>query len=236
MPTCDDRYGPAMTGRLAGKRVVVTSCESFMGPPIVELFEAEGADVIADSGDLVGTDEPAELIERAGDVDVLIANLDVAAYGARVRDIEDDLWLAGFDAMVHPLMRLVRAVAPQMVERGSGSIVMMGSSSPLRRMRPNTTSYVTARAAQNAFVRSAGHELAAHGVRLNAIAQNFVANDTYYPPSIMENPKFLDRLRTEVPVQRLGQPTETAELALFLASDASSFIAGQIISNDGGWS
>jgi len=236
MPAGDDRYGPAMTGRLAGKRVVVTSCESFMGPPIVELFEAEGAEVVADSSDLVGTDEPAELIERAGEVDVLIANLDVAAYGARVRDIEDDLWLAGFDAMVHPLMRLVRAVAPQMVERGSGSIVMMGSSSPLRRMRPNTTSYVTARAAQNAFVRSAGHELAAHGVRLNGIAQNFVANDTYYPPSIMENPKFLDRLRTEVPVQRLGQPSETAELALFLASDASSFIAGQIISNDGGWS
>ena len=54
---------------------------------------------------------------------------------------------------------------------------------------------VAARAAQNAFVRSAGHELAAHGVRLNAIAQNFVENDTYYPPSIMENERFRDRLR-----------------------------------------
>jgi len=221
---------------MAGKRVVVTSCESFMGPPIVELFRAEGAEVLADRGDLIGTDEPAELIERSGDVDVLIANLDVAAYGARVCDIEDDLWLAGFEAMVHPMMRLVRAVTPQMVERGSGSIVVVGSSSPLRRMRPNTISYVTARAAQNAFVRSAGHELAAHGVRLNGIAQNFVANDTYYPPSIMENPKFLERLRTEVPAQRLGRPAETAELALFLASDTSTFIAGQIISNDGGWS
>lgn len=225
-----------MTGRLDGKRVVVTSCDTFMGQPIVELFRREGADVLADPGDLVGTNEPDELIERAGDIDVLIANLDVAAYGARVREIEDDLWLAGFDAMVHPLMRLVRAVAPQMVEREAGSIVAMTSSSPLRRMRPNTTSYVTARAAQNAFVRSAGHELAAHGVRFNAIAQNFVANDTYYPASIMENPKFLERLRTEVPAQRLGEPVETAELALFLASDAASFMYGQIISNDGGWS
>lgn len=225
-----------MTMRLDGLRVVVTSCDTYMGPPVTELFRAEGAEVLADPGDLVGAVEPQELIERAGDVDVLVANLAVAAYGARVREIEDDLWLAGFDAMVHPLMRLVRAVAPQMIERGSGSIVALTSSSPLRRMRPYATSYVTARAAQNAFVRSAGHELAGHGVRLNAIAQNFVENETYYPPSILENEKFRDRLRTEVPAQRLGTPSETAELALFLASDRSSFIAGQVISNDGGWS
>ncbi len=225
-----------MTGRLDGKRIVVTSCETYMGPAIVALFEREGADLVGDPGDLVGTDEPDELIERVGDIDVLVANLDVAAYSARVREIEDDLWMAGFDAMVHPLMRLVRAVAPQMVERGSGSIVAVTSSSPLRRMRPQATSYVTARAAQNAFVRSAGHELAGHGVRLNAIAQNFVENDTYYPPSIVADEKFQDRLRREVPAQRLGSPSETAELALFLASDASSFVCGQIISNDGGWS
>ena len=69
------------------------------------------------------------------------------------------LWLAGFDAMVHPLMRLVRAVAPSMIEQGGGSIVALTSSSPLRRMRPHATSYVTARAAQNAFVRAVGLEL-----------------------------------------------------------------------------
>jgi 2-keto-3-deoxy-L-fuconate dehydrogenase len=225
-----------MGDRLSGKRVLVTSCESFMGPPIVELFRAEGADVLADPGALLGPSEPDELIARAGHVDVLIANLDLPAYGARVRDIDDAEWLAGFDAMVHPLMRLVRAVSPQMVERGAGSIVVLGSSSPLRRMRPHTTSYVTARAAQNAFVRSAGHELAAHNVRLNAIAQNFVENETYFPPAIMENEKFRDRLRAEVPAQRLGRPAETAELALFLAGDTSTFVFGQIISQDGGWS
>jgi 2-keto-3-deoxy-L-fuconate dehydrogenase len=73
-------------------------------------------------------------------------------------------------------------------------------------------------------------------VRLNAIAQNFVENDTYFPPSIMENEKFRDRLRNEVPAQRLGSPHETAELALFLAGDSSTFVFGQIISQDGGWS
>lgn len=216
--------------------MLVTSCESYMGPAICDLFRAEGAEVVTDPGPLVEPSDPQTLLDRVGDIDVLVANLDLEAYGARVRDIEDEPWLAGFDAMVHPLMRLVRAAAPTMIDRGGGSIVAMTSSSPLRRMRPQAISYVTARAAQNAFVRSAGHELAAHGVRLNAIAQNFVANDTYYPPSIMENEKFLARLNSEVPARRLGSPTETAELALFLASDAATFICGQIISNDGGWS
>ncbi|MEM7286152.1 MAG: SDR family oxidoreductase [Actinomycetota bacterium] len=225
-----------MTDRLTGKRALVTSCDSYMGPPIADLFRAEGADVIADPGDLVAPDAPAELVEGAGDIDILIANLDLAAYGAKVADIEDAEWLAGFDAMVHPLMRLVRAAAPAMAERGGGAIVAITSSSPLRRMRPHATSYVAARAAQNAFVRSAGHELAARNVRLNAIAQNFVENETYYPPSIIENERFVERLRTEVPAQRLGTPAETAELALWLAGDAATFVFGQVISNDGGWS
>ena len=225
-----------MTDRLAGKRILVTSADTYMGPPIVELFRAEAATVITDTGELRGANEPASLVREVGDVDAIVANLDLAAYGARIADIEDESWLAGFDAMVHPLMRLVRAAAPPMVKRGGGSIVAITSSSPLRRMRPQAISYVTARAAQNAFVRSAGHELASRGVRLNAIAQNFVENDTYYPPQLMENEKFVDRLHNEVPAQRLGKPSETAELALFLAGDTSTFICGQIISQDGGWS
>ena len=225
-----------MANRLDGTRVLVTSCDTYMGPPIASLFREEGAEVIADDGDLIDPNAPAALLAEVGEIDVLIANLDLPAYGAKVADIEDDQWIAGFDAMVHPLMRLVREAAPAMAERGGGSIVALTSSSPLRRMRPYATSYVAARAAQNAFVRSAGHELAGSNVRLNAIAQNFVENDTYYPPSIMENEKFRDRLRSDVPAQRLGRPEETAELALYLASDSSSFIMGQVISQDGGWS
>lgn len=223
-------------GRLAGKRVLVTSADTYMGPPIAELFAAEGAEVLTDTSPLTGPDEPAALIASAGRLDIVVANFDLPAYGAKTVEIEDEQWLAGFDAMVHPLMRTVRAAAPAMIEQRGGAIVAMTSSSPLRRMHPHAVSYVAARGAQNAFVRSAGHDLAKHNVRLNAIAQNFVANDTYYPPALMDNEKFLAKLRTEVPAQRLGEPSETAELALFLATDASSFIFGQVISQDGGWS
>lgn len=216
--------------------MLVTSADNYMGPAITELFTAEGADITTDLEPLTDPDAPAELLARTGVPDVVVINLDLPAYGAKTIDIADDQWLAGFDAMVHPLMRLVRAAAPTMIERGGGSLVALTSSSPLRRMSPQAVSYVTARAAQNAFVRSAGHDLARHGVRLNAIAQNFVANETYYPPELMDNDKFVNRLNTEVPARRLGDPTETAELALFLAGDTSTFIFGQVISNDGGWS
>ncbi len=224
------------TERLGGRRILVTCADVFMGPPIVDLFRDEGADVAADLDPLTDPAAPARLIDEVGPVDAIIINLDLPAYGPKVADIDDDKWLAGFDAMVHPLMRTVRAAAPAMIEAGGGSMVVLGSSSPLRRMKPHVTPYVTARAAQNAFVRSAGHELARHGVRLNVIAQNFVANDTYYPPELMQNERFLARLENEVPAGRLGRGDETAELALFLAGDASSFIFGQVISQDGGWS
>ena len=225
-----------MTGRLAEQRILVTSADTYMGPPIAELFRAEGADVIADTDPLTDPGAPAALIQRSGELDVVIANFDLPAYTAKTVDIVDARWLEGFEAMVHPLMRLVRAAAPPMIDRGRGSIVALTSSSPLRRMSPQAISYVTARAAQNAFVRSAGHDLARHGVRLNAIAQNFVRNDTYYPPEVVADERFQQRLGREVPAARIGEPSETAELALFLASERSSFICGQIISQDGGWS
>lgn len=235
----DDEAGQMQTvgqGRLEGKRVLVTCADSFMGPAIVELFEAEGAEVVVDLGLLLDPAAPSQLLESTGPVDVVILNLDLPADRAKTTEIQDAVWLRGFDAMVHPLMRLVRAAAPAMIEAGAGKLVAMTSSSPLRRMHPHAVAYVTARAAQNAFVRSAGHDLAKHGVHLNAIAQNFVANETYYPAELMANQKFLDHLNREVPAQRLGTGLESAELALFLASDRSSFIFGQVISQDGGWS
>ena len=228
--------GKPLGVRLAGRRILVTSANTYMGPAIAELFGAEGADVVVDDDALLDPSAPADLIERCGPLDAVVANLDLPAYGASVLEIDDEPWIAGFDAMVHPLMRLVRAAAPGMIERGGGAIVAVTSSSPLRRMTPHATAYVAARAAQNAYVRSAGHELAKRNVRVNAIAQNFVANDTYYPPEVLANPRFQERLDREVPARRIGRPEETAELALFMVSDASSFMFGQVVSHDGGWS
>lgn len=223
---------------LEGRRVLVTSASSYMGPPIVEAFRHNGADVVADERPLAPRGAPDELIGEVlagGPIDVLVANLGVPAVMAPITAMEDDAWLSMFDELVHPLMRLVRAVLPSMIERRGGKVVAVTSSSPLRPIY-RATAYATARAAQNTFVTNVGTEVARHDVQVNAIAQNFIENPTYYPPEVTNTERFRTRLAADVPAGRLGRPDETAQLALFLASSASGFFSGRILPLDGGWS
>ena len=92
-----------------------------------------------------------------------------------------------------------------------------------------------ARAAQLQLVRSAGKEAAAHGVRVNGIAPNFIENPSYFPPETSDDPEFQDSLRREVPAQRLGRGEEAASAMWGLASDHASYGFGAIIPTDGGW-
>jgi 2-keto-3-deoxy-L-fuconate dehydrogenase len=86
----------------------------------------------------------------------------------------------------------VRAVLPQMIGRRRGRIVVMGSAAALRGQR-RTSTYSAARGAQLAYVQAVGVEVAQHQVQVNAIAQNFVENPTYFPPEVQANPKFQER-------------------------------------------
>lgn len=223
-----------MGDRLAGKRVLVTMADRYMGPAIVELFRAEGADVVDDRRDLTQDGAADAAVSEAGAIDVLVANLAEPPHQAPVGAIDDADWHRLFDVLVHPLMRLVRAATPAMVERGSGKIVAVTSAAPLRGI-PLVSGYCAARGAQNAFIRAVGLELARNGVHVNAIAQNYVHNDTYYPPGLTEDERFVERMRQVVPVRRLGEGRETAELALYLASEHSGFMVGQVLPFAGGW-
>lgn len=223
-----------MPDRLKGRRVLVTCADLYMGPAIAELFAAEGAEVIADTTALVDPAAPARVVAAAGSIDILVANLAAPPVRANHWEIEDDDWLMLFDALVHPLMRLVRAVLPQMIERHAGKIVAITSAAPLRGI-PKLAGYVAARGAQNAFIRTVGIDVARDNVQVNAIAQNYVENNVYYPPELLANPEMRRRMEEAIPLGRLAKPWESAELALFLASDKSDFMVGQVIPFAGGW-
>jgi 2-keto-3-deoxy-L-fuconate dehydrogenase len=223
------------TGRLNGKRVLVTCADQFMGPATVDLFRAEGAEVIADTRDLVPPHAAQAAIAAAGDVDVLIANLAAPNYsGTVVTNIDDTVWAHVFDVMVHPLHRLTRAVLPQMTARRSGKIVVYGSAVALRGLK-TLAAYSAARAAQVGYVQAVGVEVAPHNVQVNLIAQNYVENPVYYPPELQARESFQQSLRRQVPLGRLGTALEDALFALFLASDESNFFVGQAIPFSGGW-
>ncbi len=111
--------------RLEGKRVVITQANHYMGPATTALFTEEGAHVISDTRDLRVPGACEELIDEAGHVDILVANLASKTLGGTtVTDLDDDAWATTFDAMVHPLHRLTRAVIPQMEQRQRGKIIV----------------------------------------------------------------------------------------------------------------
>ncbi len=223
---------------LSGKRVLVTQAEDFMGPAIVAAFRDAGCDVVADARPLVDPEAPAAVVaeaEAGGPLDVLIANLGAHNEQAPPTEISDEAWLRMFDVMVHPLMRVVRAALPAMIERQQGKIVVLGSSSALKPIR-GSTAYASARGAQLTFTTYVGTEVARHNVHVNAIAQNYIANPMYYPPELAATDRFKTHLSRNVPLNRLGRPEDTTQLAMFLASSASDFLAGRILPLDGGWS
>ncbi len=219
---------------LAGKRVLVTQSDAFMGPVLCEVFARHGATVIASVEPLLDADAPARVVACAGHIDVLVANLAIPAPTSFAVNVSEDEWHDTFAALVHPLPRLCRAALPAMVARRAGKVLVMGSASALRGMKRAST-YSAARGAQLAYVQAVGVEVAPHNVQVNAIAQNFVENPTYFPPEVQANPRFQERLQREVPLGRLVGALEDAEFAAYLCGESANCFVGQVFPVCGGW-
>lgn len=219
---------------LTGKRVLVTQANAFMGPSLCEVFAEQGATVLANEEPLIDPQAPAKLIEQVGVIDVLVANLALAAPSTPAEQVTNEEWRAVFAALVDPLPRLCRAVLPMMQARGAGKILVIGSASALRGIK-RASSYSAARGAQLAYVQALGVEVAPFNIQVNAIAQNFVDNPTYFPPEIQANPRFQERLKREVPLGRLVAAREDAEFAAYLCSEAANCFVGQVFPVAGGW-
>ncbi len=220
---------------LEGKRILVTQADAFMGPALCDVLEQRHGALVARSTELLI--EPAasgRVIASAGEIDVLVANLAIPAPTSAVADVSDDEWRHAFAALVDPLPRLLRAVLPQMLARGAGRIVVMGSSSALRGIK-RTSTYSAARGAQLAWTQAVGIELASRGIQVNAVAQNFVDNPMYFPAKVQADPRFQERLRREVPLGRLVSAEEDAEFVAYLCSDAAACFVGQVFPVCGGW-
>ena len=223
-----------MQNLLTGKRILVTQSTEFMGPVLCEVFAEQGATVIASPLPLHPQDAAAQVVQAAGDIDVLVANLAYTAPTTAAADVTDQEWRQVFDALVDPLPRLVGAALPAMVRRRAGKILVIGSASALRGMKRAST-YSAARGAQLAYVQAVGVEAAPHQVQVNAIAQNFVENPTYFPPEVQANPRFQERLQREVPLGRLVAAREDALFAAYLCSEAANCFVGQVFPVCGGW-
>jgi len=223
-----------MNRTLQGQSILVTQALDFMGPALCEVLREHGASVHASTESLVSSSAVHAAVEAAGDIDGLVANLAMPAPTSLVTEAGEDEWRNAFATMVDPLPRLFKAVLPQMIARRRGKIIVMGSASALRGMRRAST-YSAARGAQLAYVQAVGVEVAPHNIQVNAVAQNFVDNPTYFPNDVQADPRFQERLKREVPLGRLVSAREDAEFVAYLCSAAANCFVGQIFPLCGGW-
>lgn len=223
-----------MQNALTGKRVLVTQASEFMGPAFCDVFAEQGAEVVKSEQPLASAGAAEEVVSQAGPIEVLVVNLSIVAPTTPAQEVEEEEWRTVFAALVDPLPRLTRAVVPHFVQRRGGKILVIGSASALRGMKRAST-YSAARGAQLAYVQAVGVELAPKNIQVNAIAQNFVDNPTYFPPEVQANPRFQERLAREVPLGRLVAAREDALFAAYLCSDAANCFVGQVFPLSGGW-
>ena len=231
--------GKAIAERLAehGARVVISSRKAGPCDEVAAAIEAaHGAGrAIAVPANISSRDDLQHLVDetmrRLGRIDVLVCNAaSNPVYGA-MGTVGDEAFRKVLDNNILSNHWLIQMVAPQMVERRDGSIIIVSSIGGLRGS-PVIGVYCISKAADMQLARNMAHELGPHNVRVNCIAPGLIKTD--FARALWENKELLERRTATTPLRRIGEPDEIAGAAVFLASKAGSFVTGQSIVVDGG--
>jgi 3-oxoacyl-[acyl-carrier protein] reductase len=232
---------------IAGRVAVVTGGGSGIGAAVVARLRDEGAtvhDASRSTGvDVTAPDAPDRVAELAGaPVDILVNNAGTS--GVRPLDeLTDEEWQQQWDLHVMGPMRLMRALAPGMAQRGWGRIVNVTSSSGKRPSQTNAA-YSVSKAAQLSLSRTFADAYAAHGVLVNAVAPGAVASELWLEEGGLADQAAAARGTTrdqalsdqaaKIPIGRLAGPEEIADVVVFLCSERASNVTGAAWSVDGG--
>ena len=246
---------------LTGKVAVITGSSRGIGKAIAERFAEHGAKVAISSRKLEACEEVAVQIntrhgsgsaiavaanisskqalqdlvtttaQRLGPIDVLVCNAASNPYYGPMAGISDEQLRKVLDNNIVSNHWLISAVAPGMIERQSGSIIIVSSIGGLRGS-PILGAYCISKAADLQLARNLAVEYGPHNVRVNCIAPGLIRTD--FARALWNDPKLLAERSATTPLRRIGEPDEIAGAAVFLASSASAFMTGQTLVVDGG--
>ena len=169
--------------------------------------------------------------EAFGQVDVLVCNAASNPYYGPQEGISDDQFRKILDNNIVSNHWLIAMVAPEMRARGTGSIVIVSSIGGLRGT-PVIGAYAISKAADMQLARNLAHEFGPDGVRVNCIAPGLIKTD--FAQALWEDEQALARRNATTPLRRIGEAHEIAGAVVYLASDASTFMTGQVLVVDGG--
>lgn len=248
------------TGRLAGRRALITGGDSGIGGAVAIAFAREGADValahlpeeqsdadhvieqiraagrtaVAVPGDLRDRDYAQELVDQAvaglGGLDALVSVAGKQRWQPDLLDITDEQFEATFDVNVFGLFRLVKAALPHLEP---GATITTTASMEAYKPAPDRLDYAASKGAINNFSKGLSQLLVERGIRVNVVAPG--PTWTVLQPSGGVDPSTLpDFGSSESPMGRAGQPAELAPAYVFLASDESSYVVGETLNVNGG--
>ena len=242
-----------MSDRLKGKRAFVTAASAGIGRACAIAFAREGATVFAtdinEDGlaplakegvaevarlDVRDSGAVAAIAKRAGTIDILLNAAGFVHHGT-VLECSDEDWDFSFDLNVKSMHRTIKAVLPTMLQAGRGSIVNISSAAGVFKAAPNRYVYGATKAAIAALTRSVATDFITKGIRCNCICPGTIETPSMLQRAAAAGPQGLEMFVGRQPMGRLGTAEEIAALALYLASDESSFTTGVAHVIDGGW-
>ncbi|HSV77723.1 MAG TPA: SDR family oxidoreductase [Ramlibacter sp.] len=224
--------GEACARRLArdGARVVLADIDEVRGQAVAQ--ELQGLFVRCDVGDKAQVDALVAAAMRAhGRIDVLVNNAGIFK-AAEFLDISEADWDEVLRVNLKGSFLVGQAVAREMVKAGRGAIVNMSSVNGVLTI-PNIASYNVSKGGINQLTRVMALSLADKGVRVNAVAPGTIATELA-AKVVLTSEEAKKKIMSRTPLRRLGEPAEVADVVAWLASDAASYVTGEIVVVDGG--
>jgi len=222
-----------------GAKVVIAEIKLENAQQVVKEIESQGGKAIAVRTDVTSEADAREVAEKTiatfGRIDALVNNAAIY-YGLEMKPFEfisEKEWDAMMAVNVKGLFIMSKAVMPQMKKQKSGSIINISSGTWLFGI-PYLLHYVTSKAAVVGFSRAMAREIGEHGIRVNAISPGFTMSEASKtmkgtPPGMAE------MIADQTSLKRNQQPEDLVGACVFLASDDSGFVTGQLLNVDGGW-
>ncbi len=231
--------GRATAGAFArqGHRVVVTDILEDEGQAVADAIVADGGTAEFHRLDVTSTAEADKVVGRIekahGPLDAVVCNAGIA-HRVPLAALTDEKWDHTFDIDLKGMIRVIRAAAPEMRSARRGAIVCLSSIMGVAYGWDEHAHYSSAKAGVVGLVRGLAVEMAREGVRVNGVAPGYVKTAQLLSREHSLGPEGMEEAASFIPMGRIGDPDDIADVITFLTSDAARYLTGQVIAVDGG--